>query len=70
MNESHYLGDGLYASYDGFQVTLSTARKSSEHFVCLDSTVLGAFIEYLRGLGFVIPAENDSGKIRDLEFEQ
>jgi hypothetical protein len=42
-----YLGDGLYAEYDGYQITLSAPREEGEHFVALDSDVLGAFIRFV-----------------------
>jgi hypothetical protein len=46
--EKTYLGDGLYAQDDGFQITLSTDRCGDEHFVCLDGPTLMAFIQFLQ----------------------
>ena len=43
-----YLGDGLYASWDGFQICLRAPRAGGDHFVCLDGYVLLALAAYLR----------------------
>ena len=31
-----YLGDGIYASYDGYQIRLRIPREDADHFVYLD----------------------------------
>lgn len=31
-----YLGDGLYASFDGYQITLRAPRGGGDHWVALD----------------------------------
>ena len=49
-----YLGDGLYASFDGFQVRLRAPRIDGDHEVYLESNVLFSFIEYLKSLGFKV----------------
>jgi hypothetical protein len=56
-----YLGDGLYASFDGFMVTLRAPRPDGDHWVGLEPDVLGAFIGYLQKIGcrFTIPGETD-----------
>ena len=38
-----YLGDGLYASFDGYQFRLWTQRGDGTHEVFLDSRTLKAF---------------------------
>lgn len=38
-----YLGDGLYASFDGFQFRLWTQRLGGVHEVFLDDSTLAAF---------------------------
>lgn len=44
-----YLGDGLYASHDGFQVTLSAENGAeSTNTVHLEPEVLAAFVKFLR----------------------
>ena len=45
-----YLGDGMYASFDGYQVTLRAPREDGDHFVGLEPEVLRAFEQYVAGL--------------------
>ncbi len=45
--EETYLGDGLYASFDGFQVCLRAPRLGGDHKVYLEPTVLRDFIRYV-----------------------
>ena len=42
-----YLGDGLYASYDGYHFILRTPRGHRDHWVYLDPQVLEAFLIYI-----------------------
>ena len=44
--EETYLGDGLYASFDGFMFTLRAPRAGGDHWVGLEPEVLRAFDEY------------------------
>jgi hypothetical protein len=41
-----YLGDGLYASFDGFAFTLRAPRTGGDHWVALEPEVLEAFDRY------------------------
>lgn len=41
-----YLGDGLYASFDGYHIVLRTLRGDTEHWVALEPFVLEALIRY------------------------
>jgi hypothetical protein len=46
-----YLGDGLYASWDGLQVRLRAPRDGGDHVVYLeDGLTLTAFLEFLATL--------------------
>jgi hypothetical protein len=46
-----YLGDGLYASYDGYQIRLYADRgEGGEHEVFLDADTLEAFLIYVKQL--------------------
>jgi len=50
MNQTkeYYLGDGLYASDDGWQVILRAPRApDGDHFVALESDVLDNFFLWL-----------------------
>ena len=43
-----YLGDGLYASWDGYQIRLRAPRDGGDHEVFLeDGLTLQAFFEFL-----------------------
>lgn len=50
MNPDTYLGDGLYASFDGYQIRLYTERGNGTHEVFLDSSTLVAFERFVVGL--------------------
>ena len=48
MDKEIYLGDGLYASFDGWQIRLRAPREEGDHVVYLESHVLEnlkAFVE-------------------------
>lgn len=47
-----YLGDGLYASYDGWQIKLRAPRSEGDHIVYLDQSVCIALAQYMESLGF------------------
>lgn len=40
MNEEHYLGDGLYASFDGWQIKFRAPREDGDHEVYLEISAL------------------------------
>jgi hypothetical protein len=43
-----YLGDGLYASFDGWQVCLRAPREEGDHVVYLEPSVVHALTEYFK----------------------
>ena len=43
MSKEVYLGDGLYASFDGFMFTLRAPRSGGDHWIGLEPEVLHAF---------------------------
>jgi hypothetical protein len=45
-----YLGDGLYASFDGFQIKLRTTRGDGDHEVYLEPSVYKALEDFARKL--------------------
>ncbi len=52
-----YLGDGLYASHDGYHVVLRAPREpESDHFVFLEPPVLSKFLAYVDSLKRDTPA--------------
>ncbi len=45
-----YLGDGLYASFDGWHIRLRAPDDGGDRVVYLDGTVLNAFERYVAEL--------------------
>ena len=46
-----YLGDGVYASYDGYQIILMTGSHiDPDSIIYLDDNVLAALAEYVKQL--------------------
>ena len=50
MTTEIYLGDGLYASSDGWQITLRAPREGGDHFVYLEPQVLESFERFVKEL--------------------
>lgn len=42
-----YLGDGLYATYDGYHVTLRAPRITGDHYVYLDPETWAALQQFM-----------------------
>lgn len=45
MDNETYLGDGLYASFDGWQIKLRAPRENGDHVVYLEPPMLIALNE-------------------------
>jgi hypothetical protein len=45
-----YLGDGLYASFDGFTIWLRAPRENGDHVVALEPLVYAALIRFVADL--------------------
>lgn len=41
-----YLGDGLYAHFDGYHIRLRAPRENGDHEVALEPPVFDALLEY------------------------
>ncbi len=51
MTERTYLGDGLYAEFDGYQIKLAASNGIADHdTVYLEPGVLKAFLNYIENL--------------------
>lgn len=48
--EETYLGDGLYVSFDGWQICLRAPRENGDHTVFLEPPVLAAFEAFVQSL--------------------
>lgn len=46
----HYLGDGLYVSFDGMQVILRAPRADGDHHVALEPEVWSGLLRWHREL--------------------
>jgi len=44
-----YLGDGVYASFDGWQVWLTTDRLEGQHSIALEPSVFADLMKYVYG---------------------
>jgi hypothetical protein len=45
-----YLGDGLYAHYDGFTIWLRAPRENGDHVVALEPSVYAALLKFVEQL--------------------
>jgi hypothetical protein len=45
-----YVGDGLYASFDGWQIRLRAPRENGDHVVYLEPETLQAFMQFVDAL--------------------
>ena len=41
-----YLGDGLYASFDGWMLTLRAPRENGDHWVGLEPQIMQNLLDY------------------------
>ena len=52
-SQGTYLGDGLYADFDGWILTLKTERDNAIHWVALEPEVFEALIQYAIKIGWL-----------------
>ena len=52
-----YLGDGLYAHYDGWQTTLRAPRPHGDHWVALVPRVMAELLRFAEQVGMIKPRE-------------
>jgi len=45
-----YLGDGLYASFDGWQIQLRAPRPDGDHLIYLEPAVIVALAAFMRSV--------------------
>lgn len=60
MKEQH-LGDGVYASFDGYHIWLDTRAQSPINRIALDPATYHALVQYEAGLRPPIPVKKDEG---------
>jgi hypothetical protein len=49
-----YIGDGVYAGFDGHDVWLPTERESGTHYMALGPRELAMLVRYLKEKGFEV----------------
>lgn len=54
-----YLGDGLYASFDGYRVWLRAPREGGNHYVALEPEILDAFERFCISVRLGHKSEDD-----------
>jgi hypothetical protein len=52
-----YLGDGLYASFDGYHVTLRATRSDGDHWVALEPGVFDELLQFGLRVGIWRPSK-------------
>jgi hypothetical protein len=57
-----YLGDGVYASFDGRQIRLRAPREDIDHEVFLEPSVLAEFLAWARRVGAIQEPGSPSGQ--------
>lgn len=62
VNET-YLGDGLYASFDGFVIWLRAPRKDGDHFVGLEPATFSELLQYAEQIGMLSRRRNPRGTL-------
>ena len=45
VNET-YIGDGVHASFDGYQIWLRTEREGGDHYIALEPAVFERLLAY------------------------
>lgn len=48
--ERRYIGDGVYANFDGYQIWLCTDRDGITHSIALEPQTFDALLQYQRDL--------------------
>jgi len=60
MTNKIYLGDGVYVSYDGYHIVLTTSTGGEpDNTIYLDHYVSTQLVEYMKRLG-IIEVRNDN----------
>jgi hypothetical protein len=49
--KAEYMGDGVYATFDGYQIWLHTMRENGWHRVALEDSALANLLDFRRRCG-------------------
>jgi hypothetical protein len=58
-----YLGDGVYAGFDGYQIWVWAERDGREHAIALDAQTMAALKKYAADLGTASSADLNQEQI-------
>jgi hypothetical protein len=59
--EDRYLGDGVYASFDGYQIWLDTRGQYPVHKIALEPAVFAGLLDYYNNLEEIIMEATKDG---------
>ena len=62
ITRERYLGDGLYASFDGWMIRLRAPRIEGDHWVALEPPVLEAFERFVADVRALRDEVPENGK--------
>lgn len=51
VTDETYLGDGIYASFDGYQIKLRAPRENGDHEIYMDNVSTGFFLAWMKNSG-------------------
>ena len=58
--ETRYIGDGVYASFDGYQIWLKATRNGQSHEIALDAETFDGLMRYQRDLAAITKTIQDT----------
>ncbi len=53
MEGEEYLGDGCYASFDGWQICLRAPRENGDHIVYLEPQLMSRLLSFAARVGMI-----------------
>jgi hypothetical protein len=59
MPDETHIGDGVYASHDGFCIWLRVERDGRDERIALEPAVLTALVEFAKGIGVDVTPPSD-----------
>lgn len=60
--QEEFIGDGVFASFDGFMLTLRAPREHGDHYVVIEPFVLRNLLEFAAAVGML---EREEPEARD-----
>lgn len=58
MDDNKYLGDGVYASHDGYQIWLAVNHHENR-VIALEPSVILSLIRYAENIGIIVKREEN-----------